>query len=211
MGAKFFVPALVLTLICGVAALALAAVHSATTPVIAEQERLFRLRSIKQSIPPYDNQPDHDVVTIEAGGKRVCVFRGRRGQEVTGVAFEWTQGGGYAGSVKFLIGLTPEGAFACNGSDDEGHWTGLQVLQHAETPGLGANMSNEAWRRQFCGHNLDEGQAYWRVRKDGGQVDALTGATITSRTVTNAIWSAMQFFQQHRQEILTGEPGSCEE
>ena len=62
---KAIVPALVLTLICGVAALALAGVHSGTAPIIAEQERLFTLRSIKASIPEFDNEPDQDVVWEE--------------------------------------------------------------------------------------------------------------------------------------------------
>ncbi len=210
MGVKLIVPAFVLTLICAIAALALAAVHTVTTPVIAEQERLYRLRSIKQSIPTYDNHPDQDVVTIDANGKRVCVFRGRSGDEITGVAFERTQGGGYSGNITFLVGLTPDGEFACNEGGDAS-WVGVQILQHAETPGLGANMGNEPWRRQFCGHDLEEGPTYWQVRKDGGQVDSLTGATITSRVVAGAIVEAMQFFQEHRDEIMTGEPGTCGE
>jgi electron transport complex protein RnfG len=210
MGVKFIAPAAILTLICGVAALALAAVQNVTTPVIAQQERLFRLRSIAQSIPRYDNEPDQDVVTVVDGAKRVCVFRGRQGGEVSGVAFEWTQGGGYSGDVRFLVGLTADGSLACNDGGDA-RWVGLQVLQHAETPGLGANMGSEEWRRQFCGHDLDDGETFWQVRKDGGQVDSLTGATITSRVVTSAIVAAMQFFRQHRSEIVDGEPGTCAE
>lgn len=209
---KLLAPAAVLTLICAVAALALAAVHKGTQPVIAEQERLFRMRSIEQAIPSYDNRPDQDVVTIEHEGEPLCVFRGRQGDDVTGVAFEWTQGGGYSGDIKVLVGVTPEGEVACDAGDagDESY-VGLQILQHAETPGLGANMEDEGWRRQFCGHDLEEGETYWLVRKDGGQVDSLTGATITTRVVSEAIVNALEFFQENREAIVTGEPGTCAE
>lgn len=208
---KLLAPAAVLTIICAVAALALAAVHSGTQPVIAEQERAFRMRSVKQAIPGYDNHPDQDVVTIEHEGRQVCVFRGRDGDDVNGVAFEWTQGGGYSGNIKVLVGFTPDGEVACNSGDGGERFVGLQILQHAETPGLGANMEDEGWRRQFCGHDLEDGDTYWRVRKDGGQVDSLTGATITTRVVSEAIVNALRFFQENREAILTGEPGTCAE
>jgi electron transport complex protein RnfG len=206
---KMLAPAGVLTLICAIAAISLAAVHGGTKGIIAEQERLFRLRSIKQSIPTYDNEPDQDVVVIGQGDDKICVFRGRQGDEVVGVAFERIATGGYSGSFKVLVGFTPEGQVAC-GPNGAG-WVGLQVLQHSETPGLGAAMESDAWRRQFCGHTLDDGDTFWQVRKDGGQVDQLTGATITSRAVTGAIVNGLQFFQEHRDEILTGDGGSCEE
>lgn len=211
MGPKLLAPAGVLTVICAVAAMALAAVHGATTPVIAEQERLFRLRSITQAIPAHDNHPDQDVVTIEHEAQQVCVFRGRRDDEVVGVAFEWTQGGGYSGNIKVLVGFTPDGVVACDEGGGDQEYLGVQILQHAETPGLGARMEEEEWRRQFCGHELDDGPTYWQVRKDGGQVDALTGATITSRTVSDAIQGALSFFDDNREAILSGEPGTCEE
>lgn len=209
MSMKILAPAGVLTIICAAAALALAGVHGATKPVIAEQERQFRLRSIKQATPLYDNDPDQDVVTIENEGTPLCVFRSRSGDEVVGIAFAWVQGGGYSGDIKVLVGVTPDGEVACGPED--GSYLGVQILQHAETPGLGAKMEEEGWRRQFCGHDLDDGETFWQVRKDGGQVDSLTGATITSRTVSSAIQGALQFFQEHREEILTGAPGTCEE
>ncbi len=206
---KMLAPAGVLTLICAIAALSLAAVHKGTKDTIAEQERLFRLRSIKKAIPTYNNEPDQDVVVIREGEKTVCAFRGRSGDEVTGIAFEWTEGGGYSGKITVLVGIAPDGEVACD--DGGATWLGVQILRHAETPGLGALMENADWRQQFCGHTLDEGDTFWLVRKDGGQVDQLTGATITSRVVSKAITKSLRFFQEHRDEIMTGEPGTCEE
>jgi electron transport complex protein RnfG len=200
---KMIVPAIVLTLICAAAALALAGVHGGTAPIIAEQERLFTLRSVKNAIPPFDNEPDQDVVTIESGGAKVCVYRGRQGEEITGVALQQTNGEGYSGDVTVLVGLTPEGEVACG----EDH-LGLQILRHAETPGLGAVMEEAAWRRQFCDRTLEQ-ETFWSVRKDGGEVDQLTGATITSRAVTAAVQSGLRFFEEHRETIMTGEPGTC--
>jgi electron transport complex protein RnfG len=208
---RLLVPVGALTAICAIAALALAAAHGATAPVIAEQERLFRLRSITRAIPSFDNRPDEDVVTLDRGGERVCVFRGRRGADVVGVAFEWVQGGAYSGDVALLVGLTPDGEVACGPGGGGASWLGLQVLRHAETPGLGSKMEDAAWRRQFCGHTTDDGDTFWAVHRDGGQVDQLTGATITSRAVTDALRGALGFFRDHREEILSGPPGRCEE
>lgn len=202
---KIAMPAIVLTLFCTAAALALAAVHGGTAPIIAEQERLFRLRSIKAAIPAYDNQPDQDVVTVDAGGEKVCVYRGRQGDEVTGIALQQTNGEGYSGDITLLVGITPEGAVSCG----EGY-LGIQVLRHAETPGLGARMEESAFRQQFCGHTLDEG-TFWSVRKDGGGVDQLTGATISSRAVTKAVQAGLRFYQEHRDDIMSGAPGQCGE
>ncbi len=204
---KLLLPAFVLTLICAVAALALAAVHGVTAPVIEQQERAFRLRSIKQAIPDYDNRPDEDVITLDHGDRKLCVFRGRTGKAVTGVAFEWTEGGGYSGDIKVLVGITPDGEVACS----KNGWVGVQILQHAETPGLGARMEEEGWRRQFCGHRLAEGETFWSVKKDNGQIDQLTGATITSRVVSKAIQGALRFFEDNQPEIIDGSGGQCEE
>ncbi len=209
---KMIIPAVVLTVICAVAALALAGVQRLTAPRIEDQERDFRLRSIKQAIPTEEaSQPDHDVVTIEHEGEPICVFRGRHGGEVRGVAFPWTAKGGYSGDFRVLVGITPDGRVACD--DDNGEWLGLQILQHAETPGLGALMEDSRWRVQFCGHSLqDDLETYWQVRKDGGRVDQLTGATITSRAVAEAIVNALSFFEAHRDDILDAPAGgTCEE
>lgn len=211
---KLLIPAGVLTLICAGAALALAAVHSATKPVIEAEERAFRLRSIEKALPDYDNSPDQDVVTLEHNGEKVCIFRGKNGDDLVGVAFAWTQGGGYSGDITVLVGITPDGQVACE-DDDNNEETldavGVQKLAHNETPGLGNLFEEEGWRRQFCGHQLDEGESFWKVRKDGGQIDQLTGATITSRTVSEAVQGALSFFGENREQILSAEGGTCDE
>jgi electron transport complex protein RnfG len=214
---KLLAPAGVLTLICGAAALALAGVNIWTEPNIAEQERQFTLRSIRKSLPAFDNEPDQDVVVIGEGESKVCVYRGRKGSEIVGVALAQTNGKGYSGDIKVLVGLTAEGQLTCEETDPEKmpadrslQWLGLQILDHKETPGLGAVMEEEPYRRQYCGHSLSD-ETFWAVRKDGGEVDQLTGATITSKSVTKAVHAGLQFFQEHREEILTGEPGRCEE
>lgn len=203
---KLVVPALVLTLICGIAALALAAVQAGTAPVIAEQERQFTLRSIRKSLPSFDNVPDQDVIVVQGeDGSKVCVYRGRSAGSIIGVALERSSFEGYSGEIAVLVGVTPEGQISCG----EEH-LGVQILRHAETPGLGSVAEAAAWRQQFCGHAQAE-ETFWAVRKDGGEVDQLTGATITARAVVSAVRSGLQFFEEHREAIMTGEPGRCEE
>jgi len=206
---KFLSPAFVLTLVCAVAALGLAFVNAETLEPIAEQQRLFTLRSVQAALPSPVNIPDQDVVVIEDGDERVCVYRGRNeAGEITGIALAGTQGGGYSGNITILVGLDPEGQVVC----EEGEGSiGLQILAHAETPGLGSLVEGDGWRRQFCGHALEEGESFWRVQKDGGGVDAVTGATISSRTVTAGILGRLELFERHRDEIMTGSAGTCGE
>ena len=89
-----------------------------------------------------------------------------------------------------MVEVTPSG-FGGNldvmvGVDNDGVCTGVSIVSHAETSGLGANATKEAWRAQFIGKS-----GTLAVTKDGGEIEALTGATITSRAVTSGVNSAI--------------------
>ena len=101
---------------------------------------------------------------------------------------------GYNAEIRLLIGISPSGTV-----------TGVRSVSHRETPGLGdaIEVDKSDWIRQFDGTSLQMPPlAAWAVRKDeGGQFDSLTGATVTSRAVVNAVKNTLLYFDRHRDEI----------
>jgi electron transport complex protein RnfG len=81
----------------------------------------------------------------------------------------------------------------------------MEILSHAETPGLGDKITEGWFKELFKGKNLDN--IDWRVKKDGGGFDQITGATISPRAVVGAIHRGLEFFREHREEILAAAGG----
>lgn len=185
---------IVLTVVAALAGLILAAVESATRAPIAAQRRAEMLRALKSVLPPADNAPDTDTVRLVAGRDRKgrdlerTFFRGRQAGVLSGVAFQVTAPDGYGGNIEIMVGVDPQGVVY-----------GVEILQHSETPGLGDKIALPAFHQMFIGKHLDN--ADWRVKKDGGDFDQLTGATISPRAVVGAIRHGLEFFREHRQEI----------
>ena len=87
------------------------------------------------------------------------------------------------------------------GVDPSGKVSGIRVLRHAETPGLGANYAApDVLKSLYAGFTLEDRD--WRVTKDGGDVDAMTGATITGRAIAEAISIGLTRFQSDRDQLL---------
>jgi len=82
---------------------------------------------------------------------------------------------------------------------------GVRVIQHAETPGLGDKIEARKtdWIKRFTGLSLgNRTEAQWKVKKDGGEFDQFSGATITPRAVVRAVHKGLAYFNAHRAEIL---------
>lgn len=192
--------ALVLTLIAAGAGLILSLVEGVTREPIAEQRRLETVRALRNVLPAFDNSPDADTVVLVTGKDKKgrdlerTFFRGRQGGELTGVAFPVTAPEGYSGNIGIMVGIAPDGTVS-----------GIEILSHAETPGLGDKITTPEFKAQFAGKNLDN--ADWRVKKDGGQFDQITGATISPRAVVKAVSGGLQFFREHRGEVLATAKG----
>ena len=180
----------VLTVISAASALLLAATNNLTREPIAKALKAEQLDALRQVLPPYDNQPDSDLVTIESGGVvwTACVARAKG--EFVGCALSTSSEAGYSGRITLLVGLRPDGAVH-----------GLRTLQQTETPGLGAKIASatDPFMSQFTGKSL--ASASWKTAKDGGDFDAITGATITSRAVIDAVQRALAAFQEGRARI----------
>ena len=191
---------LVLTLITAGAGLILSLVESVTREPIAEQRRLATLRALKAVLPPADNSPDEDTVQLLIGQDRRgrdmmrTFFRGRQEGELSGIAFEVVAPDGYSGNITVMVGVKPEGTVA-----------GIEILNHNETPGLGDKIELPAFKGIFVGKSLEN--ADWRVKKDGGEFDQITGATISPRAVVGAVRIGLEFFRDHRIEVLAEAKG----
>lgn len=193
----------VLTLVCLVSALALALVNGLTEERIVEQKRLAELRAVSEALKHVvcDNDPSRDSVSItgwkEKDGmpKRVCL--GRKDRNVVGVAFTST-GEGYGGFITIMMGM-----------DLTGRITGIEILEHLETPGLGANIeSAELFRDQFKGkHREGSPGAGLEIVKGkkaekNWEIEALTGATVSPRGVVQAVNDGLAMFDKYREQIL---------
>jgi electron transport complex protein RnfG len=101
---------------------------------------------------------------------------------------------GYTGPIRLIMSL-----------DLAGTIIGLRVIEHKETPGLGdkIDIKKSDWIRIFEGRSLENTkESAWMVKKDGGDFDQMTGATITPRAIVNAVYKGLQYYQDHQGELL---------
>lgn len=153
--------------------------------------------SLSQVIPPRLHENDLLAATLSLAderGESVLVYRGIAQGQVSAVAFE-VVGSGYAGEIRTLLGLAPDGRVL-----------GVRVLSHKETPGLGDKIeaTKDDWILGFEGLSLGNPPAErWGVKKDGGDFDQFSGATITPRAVVRALKDGLEFFAARRETILT--------
>jgi electron transport complex protein RnfG len=155
---------------------------------------------LRAVLPPSDNAPDEDTVDLVIGqdkrGRDVVrtFYRGRQKDLLSGIAFKVVAPDGYSGDINIMVGIDPAGTVA-----------GIEILSHNETPGLGDKIELPAFKKIFSGKNLTN--ADWRVKKDGGEFDQITGATISPRAVVGAVRRGLEFFQEHRGDIVGGHQG----
>jgi len=187
---------IVLTIICGVAAASLSAVYTVTKDPIEKAAREEKLSAMRQIIPGFDNEPDIETVLIPNGkdtkGNEIArtYYIARKGNEVIGVMFETSSPAGYGGTITAIVGVTAAGEV-----------TGVVILKHSETPGLGTKVTNPDWLAKFAGRTLDNTK--WAVKKDGGDIDYTSGATISPRAVVAAIKDGLDGFALNKDEIIS--------
>ena len=174
---------------------ALAWASSATGEAIAAAEAKDLRDSLSEVLPQgmADNDFLKDTVDLEKEGKTVTVYRARQGSVVKAALFKVAERG-YAGEIQVLMAV-----------DADGRTLGVRVLKHVETPGLGdkIEVKKDPWVRSFDGKSLgDPTPEKWAVKKDGGIFDQFAGATITPRAVVKAVKGGMDFYAEHRKEIL---------
>lgn len=181
------------------ATLLLVVADQVTRGPIAERRAEDLAASLAQVIPAsiHDNDLASETLSITPDqGLPVTVYRAVSQGQVTGVAFQ-VKAPGYSGEIAIILGL-----------DHRGRILGARVLAHTETPGLGdkIEVSKDDWILAFDGRSLRDPPAErWAVKKDGGEFDQFSGATITARAVVRAIKNGLELFRAHR-DTLTAPP-----
>ena len=176
-----------LTLTCLVAGILLAKVYAMTKGPIEAVKQKIKVAAIKGVLPPVENDPLADAVTVKEGDKEWTFYVGRKGGEYAGAAFECSRYG-YSSDVVIMVGVTVDGKVQA-----------IKIVSQMETPGLGANLEGDAFKGQFAGKPIDG--TNWKVKKDGGDIDQITAATISSRAATDAIAEGLEVYQKHLDEI----------
>lgn len=183
----------------GVMALALA--NYFTKGRIAENEQHTLLQRFSSIIDPklYNNQLLSDRILIPAqelgSADPVTIYRARKDQTPIAALFVVTAPDGYSGRIHLAIGV-----------DAKHTITGVRVLKHKETPGLGDKIEVERsnWILGFNQKSLNNPSLeFWKVRKDGGEFDQFTGATITPRAIVGSVRRVLEWSNTHFDELFT--------
>ncbi|ANQ26864.1 electron transport complex subunit RsxG [Vibrio parahaemolyticus] len=176
-----------------------------TEDQIKQQERKQLLSVLNQVIPEtmHDNaltQACTMVSSPELGAYAMPAYIATKNGEPTAIAIESIAPDGYNGEIKVITGI-----------DSEGKILGTRVLSQKETPGLGDKIDLRVsdWILSFTGKEVTEANwNSWRVRKDGGDFDQFTGATITPRAVVKVVRNTVNYVNNTRDEILS-QPLDC--
>ncbi|GKT11579.1 MAG: Na+-translocating ferredoxin:NAD+ oxidoreductase subunit G [Thiomicrorhabdus sp.] len=182
----------------------LLAIQFITAPQIAHEEREAMLMTFNKVLPSeyYNNNPLSDTTTLtnpsqlaELGSDEpVIIYRARKDNQPAGLIFTLVAPNGYSGNITLLMGVFPDGSVS-----------GVRALKHRETPGLGDKIDEKKydWILSFSGKSINfendsdhDDDHRWAVKKDGGEFDQFTGATITPRAVIGAVKKALLFVNE---------------
>lgn len=188
-----------LATVCLVMTLSLLVSDEKTRAPISDRLMEDRLASLNQVLPSrlYDNNPLNSPLAIDdtALGK-VEVYPARLSGMLTAAAFQM-KAIGYGGEINLMMAVNSQGEIL-----------GVRVLSHKETPGLADKIesSRSDWIRVFDGKSLKNTEkTAWAVKKDGGDIDQFTGATITPRAMVKAIYQGLEFYKRHKNSIMNSQ------
>ncbi|KAF0237043.1 MAG: electron transport complex protein [Prolixibacteraceae bacterium] len=176
-----------LFVITAVAGLVLAVVYSVTKePILASQKAKIN-NAIKMVIPEFESVKD-TTVWPKTGKDSVRIHALLKGAESAGYAIETYTDNGFSGRFTLMVGFFPDGSIS-----------NIEVLEHKETPGLGTKMALPAFKGQFKGLKISDlpGEEL-KIKNDGGTVDAITAATISSRGFCDAVNRAYSTFKKEK-------------
>ena len=167
---------------------------------INENRRLALLKSIHVLIPPsaHDNDIFTDIITVKnksllGSNKAINVYRARKNNKNIAVIINSIAPDGYSGNIELLVAINYDGELA-----------GVRVSHHKETPGLGDAIeeSRSDWITKFKNLSLNKpDKKGWAVKRDGGEFDQFTGATITPRAIVKAVHKTLLYYKTHRDKL----------
>ena len=179
----------VLVLIAFISAFLLAYVNKVTSGPIEENKKAETKKAIGIVLSGLkDYTCPENPVEAKIDNSPVKYFPARTtDSSIVGYAIVVKGPNGFSGDFDLMVGLNAQGTII-----------DTYVLDHKETPGLGDGMKKEGFRKQFQGRNLDNTK--WSVKKDGGDIDAITAATITSRAFTRGVYRALLLFRKLKED-----------
>ena len=135
-------------------------------------------------------------LTSDALGSKepLTAYIARKNNKPVAAVFTVIAPDGYSGKIKLLVGINYDSTIA-----------GVRAISHKETPGLGdkIDVSRSDWIQGFDNRSLQNPTANdWKVKKDGGEFDAFTGATITPRAVVKAVYKTLSYFEQNKNDLF---------
>ena len=168
-----------LTLIATIFALCLGLIHELTAGPISQAQMAKKTAAISEVVPPFDNDPNAEMYTktTPEGDYNLEIYPAKKDGEIVGYAVNTLTMKGFNGEIDVMVGFKPNGDIYK-----------VYVLNHSETPGLGAKITTPEFKDQFDGKNPSSFKL--TVKKDGGDIDAITAATISSRAFADAIQRA---------------------
>lgn len=174
-----------LLIITAVAGLLLGFGYSITKEPIAQQAIKAKNEAMQKILPAAENFEAVEVALDENSIVKE-INKGSKGSDVAGYAIKVAPKG-YSGAVQLMVGVSTEGKV-----------TGISILQHSETPGLGANATKESWNGQFKDKSIDK--PFTVVKKapsNEHEISAITGSTITSKAVTDGVNEAVKYYNDN--------------
>ena len=184
-----------------VASAALSISYFLTKTPIEESDARAKRMFLNQVVPSnlYDNNLVKDTISVEpnpliGNKKNIDIYRAKKNNQVVAVIIETIAPDGYSGEIKTLVGI---------GQKDK--ILGVRVITHKETPGLGdyIEVDKSHWIKNFNLKSLDEmGEKEWAVKKDGGDFDYVSGATITSRAVIKSTYKSLLYVKENKKRLF---------
>jgi len=184
-----------------------AVTYDNTKERIAENEKQVLLNSLHVLVPPelhdndlYTDRVDVQSKTLSYREKPVTAYLATKDKQPVAAILSVVAPDGYSGAIKLLVAIRWDGTLL-----------GVRVVAHKETPGLGDAIESEKsnWIKIFEGKSLtNPSEREWLVKKDGGEFDQLTGATITPRAVVGTVYKSLRFFRIHKQLLFSILPQS---
>ena len=167
---------------------------------ITENKRLALLKAFHVLIPPsaHDNDIFTDVISVQnkallGSNKSINVYRARKNNKSVAVIINSVAPDGYSGNIELLVAININGTLA-----------GVRVVHHKETPGLGDAIEENRsdWITKFKQRSLtNPDKKGWAVKRDGGEFDQFTGATITPRAIVKAVYNTLRYYKENRDSL----------
>lgn len=179
----FIVPVATLVIIAVVSAFVLGYVHQVTLEPIQQAKDNQELAAIAEVVNDFDNNPfaEKMVITTKNKKHKLIMYPARKDGSLNSVAIKTYTNTGFGGRVELMAGFNVDGSIKS-----------FKIISSHETPGLGSKVDEPKFKEQFSGFHPQK--QILKVRQDGGDVDAVTAATISSRAVLKAIERAFDAF-----------------